>query len=129
MKLPTEHILNEIDRLPEKSVYGRVTGIVGLMVEVGGVEGELSIGERCNLIGRGERRVMCEVVGFKNERALLMPFGTLDGIGLGSRAEVSVSDPLIYPDLSWMGRVVNAFAEPVDGKGPLVKGAKAYRVH
>ena len=129
MKLPTEHILTEIDRLPEKSVYGRVTAIVGLMVEVEGVEGELSIGERCNLIGRGDRRVMCEVVGFKNERALLMPFGTLDGIGLGSRAEVSVSDPLIYPDLSWMGRVVNAFGEPVDSKGPLVKGAKAYRVH
>jgi flagellum-specific ATP synthase len=129
LKLPTENILNEIDRLPEKSVYGRVTGIVGLMVEVEGVVGELSIGERCNLIGRSDRCVMCEVVGFKNERALLMPFGTLDGIGLGSRAEVSVSDPLIYPDLSWVGRVVNAFGEPVDGKGPLVKGAQAYRVH
>ncbi len=89
MKLPTKHILNEIDRLPDKSVYGRVAGIVGLMVEVEGVENELSIGERCNLIGRGERRVMCEVVGFKKDRPVFMPFGTLDGIGLGSRAEVS----------------------------------------
>ena len=95
MKFPTKHILNEIDRLPEKTVYGRVTAIVGLMVEVEGVVGELSIGGRCRLTGSSERRVMCEVVGFKNERALLMPFGTLDGIGLGSRAEVSVSDPLI----------------------------------
>lgn len=129
MKLTTEHILNEIERLPERSVYGRVTAIVGLMVEVEGVAGALSIGGRCNLIGSSERCVMCEVVGFKNERALLMPFGTLDGIGLGSRAEVSVSDPLIYPDLSWMGRVINAFGEPVDGKGPLVKGTQAYRVH
>ena len=129
MKLPTEQILDEIDRLPEKSVYGRVTGIVGLMVEVEGVTGELSIGERCNLLGRGDRCVMCEVVGFKNERALLMPFGTLDGIGLGSKAEISVSDPLIYPDLSWMGRVINAFGEPVDGKGPLIKGKMGYRIH
>tara|TARA_B100000674_G_C37979476_1_gene981253 strand:- start:7995 stop:9506 length:1512 start_codon:yes stop_codon:yes gene_type:complete len=129
LKIPTKQILDEIDHLPEKSVYGRVSGIVGLMVEVEGVVGELSIGERCNLFGRGKRRVMCEVVGFKNERALLMPFGTLDGIGLGSRAELNVSDPLIYPDLSWMGRVINAFGEPVDGKGPLIKGTKAYRVH
>ena len=66
MKLPTENILSEIDRLPEKSVYGRVTAIVGLMVEVEGVVGELSIGERCNIIGRSDRCVMCEVVGFKN---------------------------------------------------------------
>ena len=129
MKTSSDNILNEIARLPDHSVYGKVTAIVGLMVEVQGVEGELSIGDRCTLIGRGERKVLCEVVGFKNQRALLMPFGTLDGIGLGSRAEVSVTDPLIYPDISWMGRVVNSFGEPVDGKGPLVKGPKAYRVH
>lgn len=129
MKTPGELILSEIDHLAEHSVYGRVTAIVGLMIEVQGVQGELSIGDRCRLIGRGERKVMCEVVGFRNERALLMPFGTLDGIGLGSRAEVSVTDPLIYPDMSWMGRVVNAFGEPVDGKGPLKKGPKPYRIH
>ncbi|MBC8445060.1 MAG: flagellar protein export ATPase FliI [Rhodospirillaceae bacterium] len=129
MKTPSDNILSELERLPEHSIYGRVTAIVGLMVEVQGVEGELSIGDRCTLIGRGDRKVLCEVVGFKNERAQLMPFGTLDGIGLGSRAEVSVTDPLIYPDLSWMGRVVNSFGEPVDGKGPLTKGPKAYRVH
>ena len=129
MKNPGDHILTELDRMTEHSVYGRVTAIVGLMIEVQGVEGELSIGDRCRLIGRGERKVMCEVVGFRNERALLMPFGTLDGIGLGSRAEISLTDPLIYPDISWMGRVVNAFGEPVDGQGPLIKGPKPYRVH
>ncbi|MBC8270359.1 MAG: flagellar protein export ATPase FliI [Rhodospirillaceae bacterium] len=129
MKTPGDHILTELERMTEHSVYGRVTAIVGLMIEVQGVEGELSIGDRCRLIGRGDRKVMCEVVGFRNERALLMPFGTLDGIGMGSRAEVSLTDPLIYPDISWMGRVVNAFGEPVDGKGPLIKGPKAYRIH
>lgn len=125
----SDNILNELDGVSDVSVYGRVTSIIGLMVEIEGVEGELSIGDRCTLIGRNARRVMCEVVGFKNERALLMPFGTLDGIGLGSRAEVNLSDPLIYPDVSWVGRVVNAFGEPVDGKGPLTKGPKPYRVH
>ncbi len=129
MKTPAEQILNEISHLADHSVYGRVTSIVGLMIEIQGVEGELSIGDRCRLIGRGDRKVVCEVVGFRNERALLMPFGTLDGIGLGSRAEVSHSDPLIYPDISWMGRVVNAFGEPIDGKGPLTKGPKPYRIH
>ena len=129
MSVLTGRIIHEIDRLPNKYVYGRVKSIVGMMVEVEGVEGELSIGDRCVLSGNTGRKVTCEVVGFRNERALLMPFGTLDGIGLGTRAEVSVSDPLIYPDMTWMGRVVNAFGEPVDGKGPLIKGKDAYRVH
>ena len=129
MKVLTGRIIHEIDRLPNKYVYGRVKSVVGMMVEVEGVEGELSIGDRCVLLGNTDRKVTCEVVGFRNERALLMPFGTLDGIGLGTRAEVSVSDPLIYPDMTWMGRVVNAFGEPVDGKGPLIKGKDAYRVH
>lgn len=129
MSLISDNILNDLDRLPEQSVYGRVTAIVGLLVEVQGVEGELSIGDHCTLIGRGDREVLCEVVGFKNARAQLMPFGTLDGIGLGSRAEISNSAPMIFPDESWKGRVVNAFGEPVDGKGPLAKGPRPYRVH
>lgn len=129
MKNLADGIANEIGRLPDHSVYGRVASIVGLMVEIEGVRNSLSIGDRCRLVGRSGRKVMCEVVGFRNERALLMPFGSLDGIGLGSRAEVIATDPVIYPDISWMGRVVDAFGEPTDGKGPLTKGPKAYRVH
>ena len=129
MKNLTDNIVNEIGHLSDHSVYGRVASIVGLMVEIEGIRDTLSIGDRCRLVGRDGRKVMCEVVGFRNERALLMPFGSLDGIGLGSRAEVSITDPVIYPDISWMGRVVNAFGEPADGLGPLVKGPTAYRVH
>ena len=60
--------------------------------------------------------------------ALLMPFGTLDGVGLGCRAELISSEPVIYPHRSWLGRVINAFGEPVDGKGPLLKGETSYAV-
>ena len=54
MKVPTGRILHEIDRLPNKYVYGRVKAIVGMMVEVEGVEGELSIGDRCVLFGNSD---------------------------------------------------------------------------
>ena len=53
---------------------------------------------------------------------LLMPFGTLDGVGLGCKAEVSEGQPVVFPDESWLGRVVNALGEPIDGKGPLLNG-------
>jgi len=57
-----------------------------------------------------------------------MPFGALDGIGLGSSAEVGESNSVVYPSVSWLGRVVNAFGGPLDGKGGVVAGEQAYPV-
>jgi flagellum-specific ATP synthase len=116
------HFVNEIERLPEYRFFGRVTAVLGLLVEVGGVKRLLSVGGRCNIIARGGRRVPCEVVGFRQGRTLLMPFGALDGVGLGCKAEVADNQAQVYPDMSWLGRVVNPLGEPMDGKGPLFNG-------
>jgi len=122
-------VVNEIDRLPGYVVHGRVAGIVGLLVEIEGAQGALSMGDHCRLVGRGGgRAVLCEVVGFRNGRALAMPFGALTGIGLGDRAEAGAADPMVFPDRAWLGRVINAFGEPVDGKGPLALGPTAYPI-
>ncbi|OHC76910.1 MAG: flagellum-specific ATP synthase FliI [Rhodospirillales bacterium RIFCSPLOWO2_12_FULL_58_28] len=129
MSLFAGNIVNEVDRLPDYNVFGRVSAIIGLLVEIEGVEGALSIGDHCRIIARDKRSVLCEVVGFRPSRALAMPFGTLDGIGLGCRVEVSAVSPVIYPDASWLGRVINAFGEPVDGKGPLISGVVPYPIH
>ena len=129
MTVLVNNIVNEVGRQPDYQVYGQVTAIVGLLVEIGGVQGGLSIGDHCRLIGRDDRRVVCEVVGFRDGRALVMPFGALDGVGLGCRAEIDATDPVIYPDSTWLGRVINAFGEPVDGGGPLPGGRIAYPVH
>jgi flagellum-specific ATP synthase len=73
--------------------------------------------------------VVSEVIGFRQGRALLMPFGTVDGIGLGCKAELADSDPVIRPTEAWLGRVVNALGQPLDGKGPLPLGRVAHRLH
>jgi flagellum-specific ATP synthase len=86
----------------------------------------LSIGDRCHLVARGERLVACEVIGFRNHRALVMPFASLDGVGLGCRCEVGTAEPAIYPDASWLGRVIDPMGEPLDGKGALGMGMVAY---
>jgi flagellum-specific ATP synthase len=115
-----------IDRIPTYRFYGRVTAILGMLVEVGGVENQLSVGGRIHLIARDSRRVPCEVVGFRENRALLMAFGTLDGIGVGCQAEISESEIYYYPHAGWLGRVINALGEPVDGQGPLPLGPTSY---
>ncbi|WP_114394482.1 flagellar protein export ATPase FliI [Oleisolibacter albus] len=117
-----ERILQDIAALPAYRMFGRVTSVLGMMVEAGGVERQLSVGGRCRVISRGGRIVPCEVVGFRSGRAVLMPFGTLDDIGLGCRAEVAEGQAAIHPTPAWLGRVINALGEPIDGKGPLPQG-------
>ena len=128
MPVYVNNIINEVERLPDFEIYGQVAAVVGLMVEVSGVEGVFSIGDHCDIVARAKRRIACEVVGFREDRALLMPFGPLDGVSLGCRVEVSASEPVLYPTEGWLGRIVNAFGEPIDGKGPLPSGSHAYPV-
>ncbi|TCS63475.1 flagellar protein export ATPase FliI [Varunaivibrio sulfuroxidans] len=129
MSIFVNNIISEVDHLPEVLVYGQVTSVVGMMVEAGGVQGSFSIGDHCHILARGARRIACEVVGFRHGRALLMPFGPLDGVSLGCRVEIGATELTINPAEGWLGRVVNAFGEPIDGKGPLSLGRQTYPIH
>lgn len=120
------NIQANLDRIPEQYFYGRVTAVQGLMVEVGGVQRAVSVGGRCHLQARNGKKVICEIIGFRDDRALLMPFGSIDGVGIGSKAELADAAPVIYPDASWLGRVVNAMGEPIDGGPPLAVGRIPY---
>jgi len=112
-----------IEQLTDTQVYGRVTKILGLLVEIAGFGTQLSIGSICHLQPNDSRDIPCEVVGFKDGHALLMPFGTLEGVGLGCKAVIQSNEPIIMPDERWLGRVINGMAQPIDGLGPLMQGA------
>lgn len=114
--------IHAINRLPDATVFGRISGIVGLLVEVEGLGGCVAVGDRCLLNRRGRIGIEAEVVGFRAGRALLMPLAGIDGLGPGCRAEIAGGEPVIYPSPAWCGRVLNAFAEPLDGGGILPPG-------
>ncbi|MCQ2740764.1 MAG: flagellar protein export ATPase FliI [Alphaproteobacteria bacterium] len=122
----TENILQSIDRMESFSCYGRVSAVQGMFVEVSGLLGQLSIGDRCRITNNRGEKVACEIVSFKDDKILLMPYGNMDGIGINCQVEVLDAKPVIYPHPSWLGRIVNAFGEAIDGKGPLIKGNKPY---
>ena len=126
MSKPLNSLLTNLTQIPEYHLYGRVTAVLGMLVEVGGVQRRLSIGDRCRIMARGRQALICEVVGFRNDRAILMPFGALEGVGLGCKAEVVDVEPVVNPTEQWLGRVVNAMGEPIDGRGPLPEGDIAY---
>ena len=123
------NIKHEIDQLADYKMYGQVINIVGLLIHVGGVTGSLSIGDNCMVHGRSGRKVMCEVVGFAEGNALVMPFSPVDGIGMGARVEVCLTEPAIHPSNDWLGRVIDAFGRPADGKGHLASGTQSYPIH
>jgi flagellum-specific ATP synthase len=121
-----DNLLDEISNIPDYRRFGRVSGVMGMLLEVGGLPRQLTLGGHCQVLGRDGRPLACEVVGFRGGKALLLPFGALDGIGLGSKVETAPRPAAIFPSDAWLGRVVNAMGEPIDGKGPLPLGATPY---
>jgi flagellum-specific ATP synthase len=118
-------LVDDIAALRPVEVFGRVAAVQGLLVEVAGPVAAMSVGARLAVEGATGRAVPVEVVGFRGERALCMPFGRLEGVRMGCRAVLVADDGAVRPSESWLGRVVDAMGEPVDGKGPLAAGARA----
>jgi flagellum-specific ATP synthase len=120
--------LAELETVPSSRRWGRIAAVQGLMLEVSGAAGRLAVGSRLSVEARGREPVGAEVIDFRQSTALALPFGPLDGIGVGCRALLDEESSVIFPHISWLGRVVNALGEPIDGKGPLLKGPRPYRL-
>jgi flagellum-specific ATP synthase len=119
-------LAEQIGELDGVEIYGRVVGVRGLMVAVAGPIHAMSVGARVVIECGADRTIPCEVVGFSGNNALLMPFAALEGVRRGCRAIVTSVPAAVRPSASWLGRVVNAMGEPIDGKGPLRLGASPY---
>src|SRR5262244_1417632 len=119
-------LADQIGELDGVETYGRVVGVRGLMVEVAGPIHTMSVGARVLIETGNGRDIPCEVVGFSDENALLMPFGALEGVRRGCRAIVTATAAAVRPSAGWLGRVVNAMGEPIDGKGPLPAGPSPF---
>lgn len=110
--------INEIKKWKPR-LSGRVTQVIGLLIESSGPE--VFVGEICMIYGRGKKApIPSQVVGFKEQKVLLMPLGEIFQIAPGAEVyptgemhRVAVSDHLV-------GRVLNALGEPMDGKGKLI---------
>jgi flagellum-specific ATP synthase len=119
-------LADQIRELDGIEVYGRVIGVRGLMVEVAGPIHTMSVGARV-LVETGQApSIPCEVVGFSGANALLMPFAPLEGVRRGCRAIVTGTPAAVRPSPGWLGRVINAMGQPIDGKGPLPSGPAPY---
>ena len=119
-------LLKDIEAVPPLTRFGRVSRIEGLAVEVSGALGAVRLGGQVHLSVEINKTISCEVVGFRDGRALVMPLGALEGISLGARADFEDRPAAIRPSSAWLGRVVDGFGNAMDGKGPLPQGPQSY---
>ena len=116
------------NKMAEKSFYrklGKVVNVVGLTIESAGPDSKL--GDLCRILpdAEGARPIMAEVVGFRDKKTLLMPYDSVDGIGLGCVVE-NTGDPLkVTVNDKLLGKTVNGLGVPIDGE--MINGA-AYPV-
>lgn len=98
--------------------YGRVTRIVGLVIEAVGVE--VGVGDLCRVTSlTDDRSILAEVVGFQERGILLMPLGELDGLHPGSSVVPLGRSFGVDVGPGLLGRVLNGLGHPIDGKGKL----------
>ncbi len=107
--------LRESDRL---GTYGRVTRVVGLVLEATGLEAGL--GALCRITSHSrDHSVLAEVVGFHERGVLLMPLGELDGLHSGAIVQPLGRTFGVDVGPGMLGRVLNGLGHPIDGKGKL----------
>jgi flagellum-specific ATP synthase len=120
------NLVAAVERLDPLTVSGRVAAVNGLLIEARGGLTRLAVGARVEVSRLGERPLPAEVVGFRETRALLMPFGAVEGVAPGAEIRIEPQGSAVRPTKAWLGRVIDAFAEPIDGLGPLPQGLAAY---
>lgn len=97
---------------------GKVTKVVGFLTESHGPSSRL--GSICDIYREGNRRsVRAEVLGFRNNKVLLMPLGDMRGIGPGSRVVTREQRAYLPVGEGLLGRVVDGLGAPIDGRGPV----------
>jgi flagellum-specific ATP synthase len=106
-----------IDRADLVRVVGKVVQVVGLVIEAQ-VQG-VFVGELCRIEVTDTHFIRCEVVGFKEEKVLLMPLGPMAGIRPGSRIFATGAPIQVKVGMGLLGRVLNGLGEPMDNKGEL----------
>src|SRR5690606_12379761 len=113
-----ETLIRRIDQVPRFASYGRVTRVIGLVIEATGLDPAL--GELCRISSlSGKHSVLAEVVGLHERGIMLMPLGGVDGVHPGSAVEPLGRSLGVDVGPGMLGRVLIGLGQPIDGKGSI----------
>lgn len=106
-----------VDSAKPIRLHGKVTQVVGLVIE--GYCPDTSVGAICEIRPSEGEAIPAEVVGFRNNKTLLMPLGEIRGVGLDSLITVRRDKASMGVGPLMLGRVIDGLGNPIDEKGPL----------
>jgi flagellum-specific ATP synthase len=116
-KIDLKRYMAGIDAVKQIKFQGKVTQVVGLVIE--GYCPDAAVGTLCEIQANTGERIPAEVVGFRDNKSLLMPLGELRGVGLGSLISVRRKKSSLMVGPAMLGRVIDGLGEPIDGLGPI----------
>jgi flagellum-specific ATP synthase len=100
-------------------VTGKVARVLGLNLEVGGIEAAIGDAVIVEAPGQPDDSLLAEVVALRDDGAVCMPFGDLRGVRAGAPVEATGRPPTIRVGEGLLGRVVDGLGRPIDGGPPL----------
>ncbi|MDB5038230.1 MAG: fliI [Bacteriovoracaceae bacterium] len=126
-RLPIKQMSQWVEEFSPFPTYGHVTNVLGIIIEgycpnvaVGGVVEVYSLDRK--------QSCMAEVVGFREDKVLIMPLGELYGIGLGSPIAVREKSATIKIGPELIGRTVDGLLRPLDG-GPKIECEEVFSIY
>lgn len=120
-------IQQRLDELSTTTVTGRVVKAVGLTLEATG--SGAAVGQRCHIFSQRRQAILeGEVIGFREQRVIVMPFGPVRGIGAGDSVRYDPSSSRMLVGQNLLGRVVDGLGQPIDEKGPIQRSQR-YALH
>lgn len=117
-KIDLTRYMDAIDNMSSIRIHGKVTQVVGLVIE--GYCPGAAVGALCEIYPLAGDPIPAEVVGFRDNKTLLMPLGELRGVGLGSLITVKREKSSLGVGHSLLGRVIDGLGNPIDDKGPFL---------
>ena len=119
--LDTHSLLRSLQATRTLAAQGRVVQAGGTVIRATGVQAR--IGQTCRVfdptLDAAAPALMAEVVGFHGAEVILAPLGPLQGLPAGAAVAVCAEEARLPCGQQMLGRVIDAFARPLDGAGPL----------
>ncbi|MCE1225727.1 MAG: FliI/YscN family ATPase [Geobacteraceae bacterium] len=116
-KMDMRRFVQAVESVNPIRLHGKVTQVVGLVIE--GYCPDTSVGAICEIRPKDGVPIPAEVVGFRDNKTLLMPLGDLRGVGLDSLIAVRRDKATLRVGPGLLGRVIDGLGNPIDDKGPL----------
>jgi flagellum-specific ATP synthase len=106
--------LQLLSSLQPAQSYGKISKVVGLVAEGRGIKAPL--GSICQLLpgDPGRQPIHAEVVGFRDDVVLLMPYGEMRGVRPGSLIRNTSTPPHFPVGNRYLGQAIDAFGQPLD---------------